>query len=212
MDIVVAGAHGKIALLFERLASDAGHYVRGLARNPDHSSDISAAGAEPVIADLEADDITEPVGRADAVVFAAGAGPGSGPERKKTVDLGGALKLIDAAKSNGISRYVMVSSMSADSASRAPEQMRPYYQAKGLADEALIASGLDYTILRPGRLTDDRPTGRVDVAVELGRRGRIPRADVAAVLLACLINDDTVGRTFELLQGNTPIEQALQSL
>ncbi|MGH2777832.1 MAG: SDR family oxidoreductase [Actinomycetota bacterium] len=212
MDIVVAGAHGKIALLFERLASDAGHHVRGLARNPDHSSDIIAAGAKPVIADLEADDITEPVGRADAVVFAAGAGPGSGPERKKTVDLGGALKLIDAAKSNGISRYLMVSSMSADSASRAPEQMRPYYQAKGLADEALIASGLDYTILRPGRLTEDPPTGRVDVAVELGRRGQIPRADVAAVLLACLINDDTVGRTFELLQGNTPIKQALQSL
>jgi len=212
MDIVVAGAHGKIALLFERLAAEAGHHVRGLARNPDHSSDISAAGAEPVIADLEADDITEPVGRADAVVFAAGAGPGSGPERKKTVDLGGALKLIDAAKSNGISRYVMVSSMSADSASRAPEQMRPYYQAKGLADEALIASGLDYTILRPGRLTDDPPTGRVDVAVELGRRGQIPRADVASVLLACLINDDTVGLTFELLQGNMPIEQALQSL
>ncbi len=212
MDIVVAGAHGKIALLFERLASDAGHHVRGLARNPDHSSDIIAAGAKPIIADLEADDITEPVGRADAVVFAAGAGPGSGPERKKTVDLGGALKLIDAAKSNGISRYLMVSSMSADSASRAPEQMRPYYQAKGLADEALIASGLDYTILRPGRLTEDPPTGRVDVAVELGRRGQIPRADVAAVLLACLVNDDTVGRTFELLQGNTPIKQALQSL
>ncbi len=172
MEIVVAGAHGKIALLFERLASDAGHHVRGLARNPDHSSDIIAAGAEPVIADLETEDITEPVGRADAVVFAAGAGPGSGPERKKTVDLGGALKLIDAAKSSGITRYLMVSSMSADSASRAPGQIRPYYQAKGLADEALIASGLDYTIVRPGRLTDDPPTGKVDVAVELGRRGK----------------------------------------
>jgi uncharacterized protein YbjT (DUF2867 family) len=197
---------------FERLATEAGHHVRGLARNPGHSPDIIAAGAEPVIADLEADDITESVGRADAVVFAAGAGPGSGPERKKTVDLGGALKLIDAARSNGISRYLMVSSMNADSASQAPEQIRPYYQAKGLADEALIASGLDFTIVRPGRLTDDPPTGKVDVAVELGRRGQIPRADVAAVLLACLINDDTVGRTFELLQGDTPIGQALQPL
>ena len=212
MEIVVAGAHGKIALLFERLASDAGHHVRGLARNPDHSSDIIAAGAEPVIADLEADDITESVGRADAVVFAAGAGPGSGPERKKTVDLGGALKLIDAAKSNGIARYLMVSSMSADSASQTPGQIRPYYQAKGLADEALVASGLDYTIVRPGRLTDDPPTGKVEVAVELGRHGQIPRADVAAVLLACLGDAGTVGRTFELLQGDKPIEQALQSL
>ncbi|MDQ4058905.1 MAG: SDR family oxidoreductase [Actinomycetota bacterium] len=212
MEIVVVGAHGKIALLFERLASDAGHHVRGLARNPDHSSDIIAAGAEPVIADLEADDITESVGRADAVVFAAGAGPGSGPERKKTVDLGGALKLIDAAKSNGIARYLMVSSMSADSASQAPGQIRPYYQAKGLADEALVASGLDYTIVRPGRLTDDPPTGKVEVALELGRRGQIPRADVAAVLLACLSDAGTVGRTFELLQGDKPIEQALESL
>jgi uncharacterized protein YbjT (DUF2867 family) len=212
MEIVVVGAHGKIALHFERLASEAGHHVRGLARNPDHAPEITAAGAEPVIADLEADDITESVGRADAVVFAAGAGPGSGPERKKTVDLGGALKLIEAARSKGISRYLMVSSMNADSESRAPEAMRPYYQAKGLADEALIASGLDYTILRPGRLTDDPPTGKVDVAVTLGRRGKIPRADVAAVLLACLENINTVGRTFELLGGDTPIADALQSL
>lgn len=212
MEIVVVGAHGKVALRFERLASEAGHHVRGLARNPDHSPDIIAAGAEPVIADLETDDIADSVGRADAVVFAAGAGPGSGPERKKSVDLGAALKLIEAAGSNGISRYLMVSSMNADSASRAPEEMRPYYQAKGLADEALIASGLDYTIVRPGRLTDDPPTGKVDVAVKLGRRGQIPRADVAAVLLACLDNTNTVGRIFELLGGDTPIADALQSL
>ena len=212
MEIVVVGAHGKIALHFARLASEAGHHVRGLARNPDHSPDIIASGAEPVIADFEADDITESVDHPHAVVFAAGAGPGSGPERKKTVDLGGALKLIEAARSNGISRYLMVSSMNADSASRAPKEMRPYYEAKGLADEALIASGLDYTIVRPGRLTDDPPTGKVDVAVTLGRRGQIPRADVAAVLLACLEITETVGKTFELLGGDTPIADALQSL
>lgn len=210
MDIVIVGAHGKIALLLARLATEAGHSVRGLARNPAHSADIDAAGANPVIADLETYDITEPVGWADAVVFAAGAGPGSGPERKKTVDLGGALKLIEAAKANGISRYLMVNSMNADSASSAPEEMRPYYEAKGRADEALIASGLDYTIVRPGRLTDDVARGRVDIAPKLGRRGSVARADVAAVLLACLHDNATVGRTFELLEGDTPIEEALR--
>jgi uncharacterized protein YbjT (DUF2867 family) len=212
MDIFIVGAHGKIALILERLASGAGHRVRGLARNPQHAADIEAAGAELVLADLENDDITKLVSGADAVVFAAGAGPGSGPERKRTVDLGGAVKLVDAARANGISRYLMISAIGANDPSRWSEQMRPYYQAKAAADDAVAASGLEYTIVRPGSLTNEAATGLVDVAPRLGRRGQVSRADVAAVLLACLDEPQTIGKAFDLLQGDAPIEQALRAL
>jgi uncharacterized protein YbjT (DUF2867 family) len=213
MEVVIAGGHGKIALRLLRLLADGGHRGRGLIRNPDHAADLEAAGGEAVICDLEAsDDIAAQVGSADAVVFAAGAGPGSGAERKRTMDLGGALKLIDAAKANGISRYVMVSSKGADDPSSGSGPMGPYLQAKHEADEALKASGLDYTIVRPGGLTDEPGTGRVDVAESLGRWGSVPRDDVAAVLLATVLNDATIGKTFELLSGETPIEEALQGL
>jgi uncharacterized protein YbjT (DUF2867 family) len=212
MDIFVVGGHGKIALRFERLATEAGHSVRAMARNPDHSSDIEATGAEPVVADIETDDITGRVKGADVVVFAAGAGPGSGPERKKTVDLGGAVKLIDAAAANGIARYLMVSAIGADKPSRWSKQMRPYYEAKAGADEALMASGLDYTIVRPGSLTDDPGTGLVDIAPKLARSGRVPRGDVAAVLLASIDAPNSVGKAFDLLSGETPIQEALRSL
>lgn len=212
MDIFVVGGHGKIALRFERLAADAGHRVRAMARNPDHGGEIEAAGAEPIVADIEADDITGVVKGADVVVFAAGAGAGSGPERKKTVDLGGAIKLIEASLANGIARYLMVSAIGADRPSRWSEQMRPYYEAKAGADEALMASGLDYTIVRPGSLTDDPGTGLVDIALKLGRSGRVPRDDVATVLLASLDEPNTVRKAFDLLSGDKPIEEALRSL
>ena len=152
MNIFVAGGHGKIGLRLLRLAAQRGDQARGLIRDPGQSADLEAVGAEPVVADWEAgDDITPLVAGADAVVFAAGAGPGSGPERKRTVDYGGAVKLIEAAKANGVSRYVIVSSMGADDPLSAPEQMRPYQEAKAAADEALRDSGLDFTIVRPGR-------------------------------------------------------------
>jgi len=212
MDIFIVGGHGKIALRFERLASQAGHSVRAMARNPDHSGDIEATGAEPVVADIETDDITGVVKGADVVVFAAGAGAGSGTERKKTVDLGGAIKLIDAATANGIVRYLMVSAISADKPSRWSRQMRPYYEAKAGADEALMASGLDYTVVRPGSLTDDPGTGLVDIAPNLKRGGGVPRDDVAAVLLASIEEPNTVGKAFDLLGGDTPITEALSSL
>lgn len=212
MDIFVVGGHGKIALRFERLAADAGHRVRAMARNPDHGGEIEAAGAEPIVADIEADDITGVVKGADVVVFAAGAGAGSGPERKKTVDLGGAIKLIEASLANGIARYLMVSAIGADRPSRWSEQMRPYYEAKAGADEAIMASGLDYTIVRPGSLTDDPGTGLVDIALKLGRSGRVPRDDVATVLLASLDEPNTVRKAFDLLSGDKPIEEALRSL
>ena len=147
---------------------------------------------------------------ADAVVFAAGAGPGSGDARKKTVDLGGAVKLVEAAKAEGISRYLIVSSMGADKAPEdGSEGFGAYLQAKFEADEAVRASGLDYTIVRPGGLTDDPGTGLVAVAEHLDR-GQIPRADVAAVFVACLEEPATIGKSFDLISGDTPIAAALR--
>lgn len=212
MDVVVAGGHGQVALhLLEALSAE-GHRPRGLIRNPDHAGDLERRGAEPVVADLEQlDDLSGAVRGADAVVFAAGAGPGSGPERKRTVDLGGALKLIDAAQAVGVRRYVMVSAMGAADPEGGSEQMRPYLQAKADADHALAESGLDFTIVRPGRLTDDPGTGRVAAASQV-ERGEIPREDVARVLLAVLETPSTVGLTFEVVSGETPIAEALTAL
>jgi uncharacterized protein YbjT (DUF2867 family) len=213
MDVVIAGGHGQIALRLENLLAERGDQVRGLVRNRDHFDDVSAAGAQPVLADLEEEvDLGPVVAGADAVVFAAGAGPGSGSPRKRTMDLGGAVKLIDAAKTARISRYVIVSSMGADHPEAASGTFRAYLEAKGEADQALRDSGLDYTVVRPGSLTEDPGTGTVDVAERLGRRGSIPRDDVAAVLLAVLDAPNTIGTTFEVLSGSTPIEDAVQAL
>jgi uncharacterized protein YbjT (DUF2867 family) len=212
MDVVIAGGHGQIALRLLRLLAERGDRARGLIRNPDHAADLEATGAEPVVCDLEAEDDVVPfVEGADAVVFAAGAGPGSGPARKQTVDLGGALKLIDAAKANGIARYVIVSAIGAAHPERATGQMKPYIEAKAEADRQLAASGLDFTIVRPGGLTDDPGTGRIRVGVELGY-GRVTRDDVAATLAAVLSTDTTRGKAFDLLEGDTPIDEAVRSL
>ena len=212
MDVVVAGGHGKIALRLLTLLADRGDQARGLIRNPDHASDLEAVGAEPVLCDLEReDDVARHVEGADAVVFAAGAGPGSGPERKRTMDLGGAVKLVEAARANGVARYVMVSSIGADHPERASGPMGPYLEAKAEADQRLATSGLDHTIVRPGRLTDDPGTGRVRAGADLGR-GEVSRDDVAATLLAVLDADNTIGKTFVLLAGDTPIEEAVRAL
>jgi uncharacterized protein YbjT (DUF2867 family) len=213
MDVVIGGGHGKIALRLARLLTARGDRARGLIRNPEHAGDLEAVGAEPVVADLEQlDDLAPYVEGADAVVFAAGAGPGSGPERKRTVDLGAAVKLIDAAKRTGVRRYVIVSSIGAQAPEAASGPMRPYLEAKSEADRALAASGLDFTIVRPGGLTDDPGTGKVELSTELGRRGPIPRDDVAAVLLACLDTPETIGVTFEAFAGDEPIEAAVRAL
>jgi len=212
MDVVIAGGHGKIALRLLRLLADRGDRARGLIRNPAHAADLEATGAEAVLCDLEQeDDVARYVEGADAVVFAAGAGPGSGPERKRTMDLGGAVKLIDAARANAIARYVMVSAMGAGRPERASGAMGPYIEAKAEADERLVASGLDHTIVRPGRLTDAPGTGRVRAGLDIGT-GEVTRDDVAATLLAVLDADNTIGKTFDLLDGEIPIEEAVRSL
>jgi len=213
MEVAIAGGHGKIGLLLGGLLAEREHEVLGRIRAPAPAAALHAVGVEPVICDLEADDdVAEAVRGADAVVFAAGAGPGSGAERKRTMDLGGALKLIDAAKAEGIRRYLMVSAMgAADAPASGGEVFGEYLRAKAEADRALAASGLDFTIVRPGGLTDAAPTGLVRIGEGL-ELGEIPRADVAAVLAAVLGADNTIGRTFDLISGSEPLVEAVAEL
>ncbi len=212
MDVVVAGGHGQIAQrLLEQLAAR-GERARGLIRNPDHAADLEARGAEAVVCDMEAEEDLGPfVEGADAIVFAAGAGPGSGAERKRTVDLGAAVKLIEAAGAAGIDRYVMVSAIGASDPEGASAEMRPYYDAKAEADERLARSGLAFTIVRPGRLTDEGGSGRISAGLDIGT-GSVSRDDVAATLAAVLAAPNTIGVTFDLLEGDQPIEDAIAAL
>ncbi len=214
MEIAIAGGHGKIGLLLGKILVDRGDTVFGLIRKPEQEDDLHAIGVESVLCDLEGDDdVAEAVSGAEAVVFAAGAGPGSGAERKRTMDLGGAVKLIDAAKAEGVERYVMVSAMgAADPPAEGGDVFGEYHRAKAEADRALADSGLAYTIVRPGGLTDDPPTGHV---VHLGPdldRGQIPRADVAAVLAEVLHARNTIGATFDLISGDVPVAEAVAAI
>ncbi|MDF2702276.1 MAG: NADH(P)-binding [Rubrobacteraceae bacterium] len=215
MKVLVAGAHGKTARRLVRMLAESGHEVLGLVRKEEQMSNVEADGAEPVLVDLEEEGV-ETVGRAvegcDAVVFAAGAGPGSGAARKETMDYGGAAKLVEAAEQNGVRRYLMLSSMGANDPEGGPEPMRPYLRAKARADERLRESGLDYTIIRPGSLTDEEETGRIEAAESLGRRGEISRSDVARTFAEALEMESTYGKTFEILAGETPIREALERI
>ncbi|MFF7636786.1 NAD(P)H-binding protein [Kitasatospora sp. NPDC008050] len=215
MRIVIAGGHGQIALHLERLLAERGDRPVGLIRRPEQAADLRERGAEPVLLDLETADrgqVAQVLAGADAVVFAAGAGAGSGAERKDTVDRGAAVLLADGAEQAGVRRYVMLSSMGADA--RAGDGADPvfgaYLRAKGAADDDLRARpGLDWTVLRPGRLTDDAPTGLVRLADSTGR-GAVPRADVAAVIAALLADPaPLVGRTVELVSGQSAVAQAV---
>src|SRR4051812_9192539 len=213
MLVVIAGGHGKVALRHARLLHERGDRVRSLIRNPAHASDVEGAGGEPVVSDLEhesEDAVAQAIAGAQAVVFAAGAGPGSGPERKWTVDYGGAVKLIAATKRDGIERYVMLSSRGADPDASGDDTFAVYLRAKGKADAQLRASGLRDTIVRPGRLTDEPGTGRIRAAEHVDD-GSISRDDVAAVLAFSVHDPALAGLTFKVIAGDTPIEQALEA-
>jgi uncharacterized protein YbjT (DUF2867 family) len=216
MRVVVAGGHGKIALVLERLLSQRGDSVAGLIRNPEQTADLEAAGAEPVVIDLEkasVDAVAEHLRGADAVVFAAGAGAGSGAARKETVDRDAAILLADAAEAAGVDRYLMISAMAADPQATADDPVfEAYLRAKGVADDAIRARGaLSWTVVRPGMLTNDAGTGRVTAGESTGR-GSIAREDVAAVLVAVLDEPRTAGQTFDLISGETPITEAVAAL
>ncbi|MEV6670116.1 NAD(P)H-binding protein [Streptomyces sp. NPDC051162] len=217
MRIVIAGGHGQIALRLERLLAGRGDEVAGIIRRPEQAGDLLAAGAEPVVCDLESAsvaDIVRHLESADAAVFAAGAGAGSGMERKDSVDRGAAALFADAAEAAGVRRFLVVSSMGADR--EPPEGTDPvfaaYLRAKGAADADVRArAGLDWTVLRPGSLTDEPGTGRVALGEATGR-GAVSRDDVAAVLAALLAEPGTAGRTLELIAGDTPVDEAVKGV
>ncbi|MFF5181561.1 SDR family oxidoreductase [Micromonospora sp. NPDC000316] len=214
MRVVIAGGHGKIALLLERHLTDRGDTAVGLIRNPDQADALRAAGATPIVCDLEHTDVGTLAGHladADAVIFAAGAGPGSGTARKDTVDRAAAALLADAATRAGVHRYLLVSSMGVDDPPTAgtDDVWAAYLRAKRAAEDDLRARDLAWTVLRPGRLTDDAPTGQVTLTRHAGS-GAISRADVAHVLAALLDTPHTAGATLELVGGSTPITDAVQ--
>jgi uncharacterized protein YbjT (DUF2867 family) len=214
MRVAIAGGHGQIALRLARILSQRGDEVVALIRNANHADDVRQAGAEPAVVDLEHasdDEVAQAITGCDAVVFAAGAGPGSGPARKETMDYGGAVKLIAAAKQAGTSRYVIVSSMGANANVRGEDTFSVYLRAKGRADDAVRASGLDATVVRPGSLTNNAGTGRVSLGERLPR-GQVTRDDVAAVLAAVLDSPNTIGRTVDLIGGDTPIAEAVKAI
>jgi cytosine deaminase len=215
MRIVIAGGHGQIALRLERLLAARGDEAVGVIRNPDQSGDLRAAGAEPVVLDLESasvEEVAQVLRGADAAVFAAGAGPGSGSARKETVDRGAAVLFADAAERAGVRRYIVVSSMGADPDRPGDEVFDVYLRAKGAADAYVRSrSALDWTILRPGMLTNDAGTGSVLLTASTGR-GPVPRDDVAAALAELLETPATAGLTLELISGNVPVSVAVKDI
>jgi uncharacterized protein YbjT (DUF2867 family) len=209
MRVVIAGGHGKIALRVERLLAARGDSATALVRNPDHHADVLDAGGVPVHCDLEATDVAsvaELMTGAGAALFAAGAGPGSGKARKDTVDRAAAVLFAEAAQQAGVRRFIQISGSGLDRAT-GDEVFDAYLAAKAAAEEDLRERDLDWTILRPGRLTDDEPTGLVELSEE-PLRGSVPRGDVAAVVVALLDRPGTVRRTYELISGQTPVEDA----
>src|SRR5581483_1301664 len=213
MLVSIAGAHGKIAMRLTARLVARGDGVIGLIRNPDHAADVQAAGAEPVVCDLEhasGEAVAAAVERAEAVVFAAGAGPGSGAERKLTIDRDGAIKLLDATADRAVP-FVIVSSVGAEDppAGDDDDVFSVYLRAKAAADAAVKASERDWTIVRPGRLTDEPGTGRVRIDTE-PFRGDVARDDVAEVLDAVLHDSRASHRIIYVNGGEDPVEQALE--
>ncbi|RHW27631.1 SDR family oxidoreductase [Nocardioides immobilis] len=213
MRVVIVGGHGQIARLLHPLLVKAGHEPVALVRNESHRTELEAAGAEVRLLDIEqegADAFARAFAGCDAVVFAAGGGPDGNIERKRTVDLEGSLKSAEAARLAGIQRFVQVSAIDVDNpvAPDTGEVWRAYVEAKRDADAALRATDLDWTIIRPGRLTDEPATGRVGLGPDVARAS-VPRADVAAVLAAVLDRPATIGHQWNLVSGDLGIAEAV---
>ncbi|WP_409470249.1 SDR family oxidoreductase [Streptomyces sp. HC307] len=215
MRIVIAGGHGQIALRLERLLTARGYEVAGIIRRSEQGDDLREAGAEPVLLDLESATVEEVAAHlqgADAAVFTAGAGPGSGAARKDTVDKGAAILFADAAVRAGVRRFLVVSSIGADAKHEGNEVFDVYLRAKGEADKYIRGlDALDSTVLRPGSLTDDPGTGLVRLEAHTGR-GTVPRDDVAAVLAELLETPATAGLTLELVSGSAPVSVSVKSV
>ena len=212
VNVVIVGGHGKIAMRLEKILAERGDSPRGIIRKTEQADELEKIGAEPIVLDIEnVDDIDDAFAGAEAVVFAAGAGPGSGPARKLTVDYGGAVKSVEAAIDKEIRRFVIVSAVGVNHPDGWPDEMKPYYEAKADADKFVAGSGLDYTIVRPGGLTDDPGTAKVSAGDDLPG-GSVARDDVALVLAEVLRAENTIGKAFDLVGGETPVAEAIAAL
>ncbi|AZN30649.1 SDR family oxidoreductase [Flaviflexus salsibiostraticola] len=210
MKHLIFGGHGRVALLASTILVGDGHTVTSIIRNPDHAADVERTGATPLVLDVETadrEDLVEAMRGHDAIIWSAGAGGGN-PARTRAVDLEAATRSMDAAKEAGVSRYVMVSYLNSRLDHGIPES-EPFYtyaQSKAEADEHLRGSGLDYTILGPGSLTLEEPTGRITV-IEGGATGSTDtsRGNVALAIAAALDSPASIGRTIGFIDGDTPI-------
>ena len=214
MDVLIVGANGKTGRLVIPLLLEAGHRPRAMIRLESQSEDMLALGAEPVLGDLETS-LEDVVRGHEAVIFAAGSGSKTGPEKTIDVDQKGAVALIDACLAQDCRRFVMLSSMATGAPERAPQKLHLYLVSKAIADAHLSASALDATIVRPGYLSDDAGTGRIRIAEDLGQvadGGHISRQDTARILVACLDRPNTIGACFEVLAGDIPVADALAAL
>ncbi|MCL7416497.1 MAG: SDR family oxidoreductase [Halalkalicoccus sp.] len=207
MDVLIAGAHGGVGQHITELLAESDHTAHAMVRTDSQVSEMQEEfGVDVVVADLT-EDVTHAVEGCDAVIFAAG----SSGEDVEGVDRDGAIRLIDAAEQEGADRFVMLSSINADRPEESPEALQPYLEAKLAADEHLQGSDLTHTIVRPGALTDEAATGRIEAARRV-ERGEITREDVARTLVAALDVENTHGETFEMIEGETPIESALEDV
>ncbi|WP_426333711.1 SDR family oxidoreductase [Paenibacillus silvae] len=214
MNVLVIGANGQIGKhLVEQLAQEGKHQVTAMIRKPEQADTLKKLGAQVVVGDLEGtvDDLTEVMKDQSAIVFTAGSGGSTGPDKTLLIDLDGAVKTMEAAEKQGISRYILVSAYGADQRSKWPEEIKPYYVAKHFADRALFASELNYTIIRPGGLKNEPGTGKVTVGTDL-KPGSIAREDVARVIAASLQEEKTYRMAFDLVAGEQSISDALGNL
>lgn len=214
MNVLVIGANGQIGKhLVEQLAQEGKHQVTAMIRKPEQADALNELGAQVVMGDLEGtvDEIAEAMKDQNAIVFTAGSGGSTGPDKTLLIDLDGAVKTMEAAEKQGISRYILVSAYGADQRSKWPEEIKPYYVAKHFADRALFASDLNYTIIRPGGLKNEPGTGRVAVGTDL-KPGSIAREDVARVIAASLQEEKTYRMAFDLIAGDHAVSDALGKL
>ncbi|WP_226641785.1 SDR family oxidoreductase [Mesobacillus subterraneus] len=214
MKVLVIGANGQIGKhLVDLLNESTDHKVRAMLRKPEQTAQFEERGIETVIASLEGsvEDIASAAKGCEAVVFAAGSGVHTGLDKTLLVDLDGAVKTVEASEQAGIDRFIMVSALQANNRENWADVIKPYYVAKHYADRALLQSSLNYTIIRPGGLLNELGTGKIEIADNL-KTGSIPRIDVAKTILACLNKKNTFKKSFDLISGDTEIEEAIKGV
>ncbi|WP_114747917.1 SDR family oxidoreductase [Pleomorphovibrio marinus] len=214
MKIIVFGANGQIGkILIDKIKKEGTHEVTAAVRKEEQAKDFQSKGVKGLLVDLEGsvEELTKVIRGHDAVVFSAGSGGKTGPDKTLLVDLDGAVKTMEAASKAGTKRYLMVSALQANNRKNWNQKIRPYYVAKHYADRCLAESGLDFTIVRPGGLTNDKGAGKVAISEQL-ERGKVSREDVATVLLASLEEEKTIGKAFDLTEGDKSFKDALGGL